>query len=148
MDAVKHAIEPQFLAGALARGVTVRIGQMNKTEHEGILREIGRYEINLEERGAIVTVLKQDISFILSPTVLVPPSPAPAAEESTAAPRPNVQQDFLDKAIRERHHLTLFLLTGQRIRAILDDYDNFTLLVSDGERQHLYYKHGISTINR
>jgi host factor-I protein len=152
MEAVKHVIEPQYLAQALAQGVTVRIGQMNKTEHEGLIREIGRYEINVEEKGGTVTILKQDISFILSPNILIqaeaPSEPLSTSDENTSPARPNVQQEFLDKAIREKHLLTLFLLTGQRVKTVLEDYDNFTLLVREGGQQHLYYKHGISTINR
>ncbi|MDH4162748.1 MAG: RNA chaperone Hfq [Nitrospirota bacterium] len=153
MEAVKHVIEPQYLAQALAQGVTVRIGQMNKTEHEGIIREIGRYEINVEEQGGTVTILKQDISYIHSPRTLIQAAPpmeqdTAANPEHSASMRPNVQQEFLDKAIRERHVLTLFLLTGQRVKTVIENYDNFTLLTREGEQQHLYYKHGVSTINR
>lgn len=148
MDAVKQAIEPEFLSRALATGVRLRIGQMNKSEHEGVVREAGKYEINVEEQGSIITLLKQDISFLSAPSPLVaPPAPAevPAAATGT---RPNIQQEFLEKAIRERHHLTLFLVTGQRVKATIEAFDNFTLLVRDGERQNLVYKHAITTINR
>jgi len=153
MEAVKHAIEPQFLSQALAQGVAIRIGLMNKTEHEGVIREIGRYEINVEEKGATTTILKQDISFLASPRILVPnpraeEQPAEAVDVPAVPAKPNIQQEFLEKAIRERHVLTIFLLTGHRIKAVLEDFDNFTLLVREGERQHLYYKHGITTINR
>jgi host factor-I protein len=151
MDAAKTGIEPQFLSQALSQGAKLRIGQMNKTEHEGVLRDVGRYEINLEERGGIVTILKQDISFLSSPALLMdvpPPQNVPAEASPSAAARPNIQQEFLDKAIHERHTVTVYLLTGQRIRAVIEAYDNFTLLLRDGERQHLYYKHAVSTINR
>jgi host factor-I protein len=153
MDAGKPAIEPQFLSQALSQGVTLRIGQMNKTEHEGVLRDVGRYEINVLEQGTTVTILKQDISFLSSPSpLLVIPAaeeaPIPAAGTEHPSAKPNIQQEFLDKAVRERHVLTIFLLTGQRVRATLEAYDNFTLLLHEGERQHLYYKHAISTINR
>ncbi|HTG02119.1 MAG TPA: RNA chaperone Hfq [Nitrospirota bacterium] len=62
--------------------------------------------------------------------------------------RPNIQQEFLDKAIKERQLLTLYLINGQRVKAHIDAYDNFTLLLSEGGRQHLFYKHAITTINR
>ncbi len=151
MDAATTAIEPQFLSQALSQGIKLRIGQMNKTEHEGVLREIGRYEINVEEQGRIVTLLKQDILFLTSPVPLVTaPTPGSASAAGTEQPpaKPNIQQEFLDKAIRERHMLTIFLLTGQRVKAAIEGYDNFTVLLRDGERQHLYYKHAITTINR
>jgi len=157
MEAATHAIEPQFLSQALAQGTRLHIGQMNKSDHEGIIREIGRYEINIEEKNHIITLLKKDISYISTPVPLIPPSAPPSPEETsppTTGPaagvsaKPNIQQEFLDKAIRENQLLTIFLITGQRIRATIDAYDNFTVLVQENGKQHLFYKHAITTINR
>jgi len=154
MEAAKHAIEPEFLSQALAQGTRLRIGQMNKTEHEGVIREIGRYEINVEENNNIITVLKKDISYLSTPDPLItaaaPEDPsAGAAEAPDGTPaKPNIQQEFLDKAIRENNSLTIFLVTGQRIRATIEAYDNFTLLIREGGKQHLFYKHAVTTINR
>lgn len=157
MDAATHAIEPQFLSQALAQGTKLRIGQMNKSDHEGIIREIGRYEINIEENSLVITLLKKDISYISTPVPLLPSSspatlakasPAPAGPAEGVATKPNIQQEFLDKAIRENQFLTIFLITGQRIRATIDAYDNFTVLVKESGKQHLFYKHAITTINR
>lgn len=151
----RQSIEPQFLSQAQASGVKLRIGQMNKTEHEGVIRDIGRYEINLEENGKIVTLLKQEISFITAPhpvfTVPAPqqrPGPADQTHVDSAPGRPNIQQEFLDKAIRENQLLTLYLINGLRIRANIEAYDSYTILLKEGGKQHLYYKHSITTINR
>lgn len=149
-----HAIEPQFLSQALAQGTRLRIGQMNKTEQVGVIREIGRYEINVEENNTIITVLKKDISYISTPVPLITATAPEAPSAGTAAvpdgipTRPNIQQEFLDKAIRENNSLTIFLVTGQRIRATIEAYDNFTLLIREGGNQHLFYKHAVTTINR
>lgn len=142
----RQGIEPQFLSQAQASGIKLHIGQMNKTEQDGTIRDIGRYEINVEENGRIVTLLKQEISYLSAPypVLSVPPPPGPA----DSAGRPNVQQEFLDKAIKENQFLTLFLINGQRIKATIEAYDNFTLLLKEGGKQHLYYKHSITTINR
>jgi host factor-I protein len=152
VDAADLAIEPQFLSQALAQGTRLRIGQMNKSEHEGVLREIGRYEINVEENSGIVTLLKKDISYLSTPTPLIsapaPDSAAPAISAEGTHVRPNIQQEFLDKAIRENQSVTIFLVTGQRIRAAIEAYDNFTLLIREGGKQHLFYKHAVTTINR
>jgi RNA chaperone Hfq len=122
----QQTIEPQFLSQAQANGTKLRIGQMNKTEHEGVIRDIGRYEINLEENGRIVTLLKQEISFFTAEhPVLTVPAPG-----------------------QENQFLTLFLVNGQRIKAVIEAYDSFTILLREGGRQHLYYKHSITTINR
>ena len=157
MEAVTHAIEPQFLSQALAQGTKLRIGQLSKSDHEGIIREIGRYEINIEENSQVITLLKKDISYISTPVPLLPssaptisekPSPAIAGSSEGVTTKPNIQQEFLDKAIRENQVLTIFLITGQRIRATIDAYDNFTVLVQESGKQHLFYKHAITTINR
>jgi len=142
----RQGIEPQFLSQAQASGIKLHIGQMNKTEQDGTIRDIGRYEINVEENGKIVTLLKQEISYLSAPypVLSVPPPSVPADPAS----RPNVQQEFLDKAIRENQLLTFFLINGQRIKATIEAYDNFTLLLEEGGKQHLYYKHSITTINR
>jgi len=144
----RQTIEPQFLSQAQTTGIKVRIGLMNKTEHEGIIRDIGRYEFNLEENSRTITLLKQEISFITSPhALLASPATAAAALEPLAG-RPNIQQEFLDKAMTENQVLTLFLINGLRIKANIEAYDNFTVLLNEGGRQHLYYKHAITTINR
>lgn len=154
-EELRHTIEPQFLSQAQTTGVKVRIGLMNKTEHEGIIRDIGRYELNLEEDGRTITVLKQEMSFVTAPhALLTSPSAAAALEPGTLpvpeppAGRPNIQQEFLDKAMTENQVLTFFLINGQRIKANIEAYDNFTVLLNEGGRQHLYYKHAITTINR
>ncbi len=151
----RQAIEPQFLLQAQASGITLRIGQMNKTEHEGTIRDIGRYEINLEENGRIVTILKQEMSYLTAPNpVLSVPTPqqisdSVAQTQAEISPvRPNIQHEFLDKAIKENQLLTLYLINGQRIKANIEAYDSFTILLKEGGKQHLYYKHSITTINR
>lgn len=153
-DETKQSIEPLFLSRACESGTSLRIGQMNRTEHDGIIREIGRYDINIEESGKIVTLLKQEISYISAPRqILIPSSPhsdGPVDQHTAGASqaRPNIQQEFLDKAVKENQPLTIFLVNGQRIKANVEAYDNFTLLLREGEKQHLYYKHAITTINR
>lgn len=150
-DDVRQAIEPEFLSLAMTDGIRVRVGQMNRTEFEGVLREVGRYDINLDVNGQIITLLKQEITYLSVPHPLlnVPPPPADRSAAVPSAPaRPNVQQEFLEKALKENQPLTVFLINGSRIKANLDAYDSFTLLLREGGRQHLYYKHAITTINR
>ena len=151
-EELRHTIEPQFLSQAQTTGIKVRIGLMNKTEHEGFIRDIGRYEFNLEENSKTITLLKQEISFVTAPQALITPPSAVDSQELTTpespAGRPNIQQEFLDKAIFENQVLTLFLINGLRIKANIEAFDNFTILLNEGGRQHLYYKHAITTINR
>jgi host factor-I protein len=153
----RQTIEPQFLSQALASRARIHVGLMDKTGYEGLLHDVGRYEINLEVNGAIITLLKQEISHlsalqpVLSGTALKPPQCITDQTSTSAniiANRPNIQQQFLEKAIRENQLITLYLINGQRVKAHIEAYDSFTLLLSEGGRQHLYYKHAITTINR
>ncbi len=152
----RQSVEPQFLSQALTGGVKIRIGEMNRTEHEGVIRDIGRYELNLDINGTLVTLLKQNIAYFTAPApILALPLPHAAALEQeqspaaeSAAGRPNIQQEFLDKAIKDNHLITLYLVNGQRMKAQITAYDSFTILVQEGGRQHLFYKHAITTINR
>src|SRR5512134_994699 len=105
-DDVRQTIEPEFLSLAMKDGVRVRVGQMNRTEFEGTIREIGRYDINLDVNGQIITLLKQEITSLSVPHPLlnIPPLQGDkiAATPSVSAPaRPNVQQEFLEKALKE-----------------------------------------------
>lgn len=150
---VRQTIEPEFLSQAMADGVRLRVGQMNKTEFEGTVSEISRYDINLDVNGQIITLLKQEITYLSAPHPLLkissPPGDAAAAGATAVLPaRPNVQIEFLEKAVKENQPLTIFLINGNRIKANLEAYDNFTVLLREGGRQHLYYKHAITTINR
>jgi host factor-I protein len=154
-EEARQTIEPQFLSQAQASGIKLRIAQMNRTEHEGTIRDIGRYEINLEENGRIVTILKQEMSCLTAPLpvlIVHAPQQTPAPTDQTspeASPgKPNIQQEFLDKAIKENQLLTVYLINGLRVKANIEAYDNFTILLKEGGNQHLYYKHSITTINR
>lgn len=152
-DELRQSIEPLFLTRVMEGGLRLIVGQMNKTVHVGALKDIGRYEVNIEENGRIVTILKQEISFITAPHPVItsPPAGHPPQEEAGKESRhtkPNIQQEFLDRAIKENQSLTIFLINGQKLKAQIEAYDNFTLLLREGERQHLFYKHAITTINR
>ena len=152
----RQPIEPLFLSRAKEQNLKLRIGQMNKLEHEGFISDIGRYEINIDVNGTVITLLKQEISHLTANSPVIPAESDPADQPASSAPnaepassgKPNIQQEFLDKAIKERQLLTFFLLNGQRVKAGIEAFDNFTILLRDGDKQHLYYKHAISTINR
>lgn len=157
MEEQQQAIEPKFLSAAMESGIRLNIGQMNKLHHEGCIKDIGRYEINIDANGRIITLMKQEISFISAPhsILTIPASQTSVLDGAEHAPtdvissrKPNIQQEFLDKAIKDNQPITIFLNSGQRIRGHLEAYDNFTLLLREGDRQHLFYKHAITTINR
>ena len=57
-----------------------------------------------------------------------------------------LQEAILKECIRDKVHLTLFLMNGFQLRGIVTGFDSFVVvLVSDGKQQ-MIYKHAISTL--
>jgi host factor-I protein len=58
----------------------------------------------------------------------------------------NLQDIFLNKAIKEKLQLTIHLLNGFQLKGIVKGFDNFTVILELDTKQMLIYKHSISTI--
>jgi host factor-I protein len=58
----------------------------------------------------------------------------------------NVQDQFLNRARRDRLRVAIELTTGRKLEGILLSFDNFSLILR-GESDQLLYKHAISTIS-
>ena len=58
----------------------------------------------------------------------------------------NLQDTFLNQLRKNNIFVTVFLLNGFQLKGNVKSYDNFTVLLVDAEgKQHLIYKHAIST---
>lgn len=58
----------------------------------------------------------------------------------------NLQDTFLNQLRKNSVFVTVFLLNGFQLKGTIKSFDNFTVLLVDGEhKQHLIYKHAIST---
>ena len=60
--------------------------------------------------------------------------------------RMDLQEQFLDQALRERTGLTVFLMNGFQMRGVVTGYDDFTVVLECEGKQELVYKHAISTM--
>lgn len=58
----------------------------------------------------------------------------------------NLQDTFLNEVRLHHIPVTLFLTNGFQQRGTVASYDGFTVLVLNEGKQHLIYKHAISTI--
>jgi len=58
----------------------------------------------------------------------------------------NLQDTFLNTARHEKIFLTVFLVNGFQLKGTVSSFDNFTLELNADGKQHLVYKHAISTI--
>ena len=59
----------------------------------------------------------------------------------------NLQDTFLNNLRKNNTFITVFLLNGFQLKGIVKSYDNFTVLLEVDGKQHLIYKHAISTFS-
>lgn len=57
----------------------------------------------------------------------------------------NLQDTFLNHLRKNSVFVTVFLLNGFQLKGLVKSYDNFTVLLESDGKQHLIYKHAIST---
>ena len=58
----------------------------------------------------------------------------------------NLQDIFLLQAKRDRVPVTMFLMNGFQMRGVITGFDAFVVVLDSDGRQHIIYKHAISTI--
>ena len=58
----------------------------------------------------------------------------------------NLQDSFLNQIRRETRLVRVALANGGVIEGAIKGFDNFTLVLDDGARRHLIYKHAIAEI--
>lgn len=59
----------------------------------------------------------------------------------------NLQDTYLNQLRKNGIFATVFLLNGFQLKGIIRSYDNFTVLLEVDGKQHLIYKHAISTFS-
>ncbi len=59
---------------------------------------------------------------------------------------PNLQDAFLNHVRREGIPVTVYLVNGYQMKGAVKGFDSFTIMLTDGAKQDLVYKHAISTI--
>lgn len=57
----------------------------------------------------------------------------------------NMQEVFLNSLRKNNTFVTVFLLNGFQLKGLIKSYDNYTVLLESDGKQHLIYKHAIST---
>ena len=60
--------------------------------------------------------------------------------------RTSLQDIFLNEARRDKTPLTVFLTNGFQQRGVITAFDGYTILLHFEGKQHLIYKHAVSTI--
>lgn len=60
---------------------------------------------------------------------------------------PNIQENFLNTARRERSQVTIYLMSGVKLSGRIGSFDKFSLTLESGHQEQLIFKHAISTIS-
>lgn len=63
-------------------------------------------------------------------------------------PNTNLQDKFLGEFRDEECVVTVFLLNGFQMKGMIIDFDKYVVQVRVNEKDHLIYKHAISTFVR
>ena len=58
----------------------------------------------------------------------------------------NIQDQFLNRIRRDRIHVIVDLINGQKMEGVIHSFDNFCIVLR-GETDQLIYKHAISSIS-
>ena len=58
----------------------------------------------------------------------------------------NLQDNFLNQMRRENKAVSIHLLNGFQMKGYVRGFDNFTVVLEISGKQHLIYKHAISTV--
>lgn len=57
----------------------------------------------------------------------------------------NLQEIVLNGLRKNNTFVTIFLINGFQLKGLIKSYDNYTVLIESEGKQHLIYKHAIST---
>jgi host factor-I protein len=58
----------------------------------------------------------------------------------------NLQDVFLNQVRKEHVHITIYLVNGFQLKGMVKGFDSYTIVLESDGKQHLIYKHAISTI--
>ena len=147
MNNIGLKIEETFLSRAVEKASPLRLLLSNREKLSGIITFAGRYDINVNSGGTLVTLPKKEIASVTPDTELLEPSFFGATLETVSdVSRSRVQDEFLNRYIKEKTLALFSFNSGDEIRGVVEGYDGFTISVRTSRGQVLLYKHGIRGI--
>jgi host factor-I protein len=58
----------------------------------------------------------------------------------------NIQDSFLNTARKERHNITIYLVSGVKLTGRIKSFDKYSVVLETGNQEQLIFKHAISTV--
>ena len=59
----------------------------------------------------------------------------------------NIQNDFFNRARKDRSRVTLFLVNGKKLVGRIKAFDRFTVLLDGGSGEQMVFKHAIAGVS-
>jgi host factor-I protein len=59
----------------------------------------------------------------------------------------NLQDAFLNKVRKENIDITIYLSNGYQLKGNVKGFDNYIIILENGEKQQMVYKHAILTMH-
>lgn len=61
-------------------------------------------------------------------------------------PTQSIQDSFLNTARKERHNITIYLISGVKLTGRIRSFDKYSVVLETGNQEQLIFKHAISTV--
>ena len=58
----------------------------------------------------------------------------------------NIQESFLNPARKERHNITIYLVSGVKLTGRIRSFDKYSVVLETSNQEQLIFKHAISTV--
>ena len=58
----------------------------------------------------------------------------------------NIQDSFLNTARKERHNITIYLVSGVKLTGRIRSVDKYSVVLETSNQEQLIFKHAISTV--
>ena len=58
----------------------------------------------------------------------------------------NIQDSFLNTARKERHNITIYLVSGVKLTGRIRSFDKYSVVLETSYQEQLIFKHAISTV--
>jgi host factor-I protein len=58
----------------------------------------------------------------------------------------NIQDSFLNTARKERHSITIYLVSGVKLTGRIRSFDKYSVVLETSNQEQLIFKHAISTV--
>jgi host factor-I protein len=58
----------------------------------------------------------------------------------------NIQDSFLNLARKERHNITIYLVSGVKLTGRIRSFDKYSVVLETSNQEQLIFKHAISTV--